>query len=438
MLKGIVPCDPDEYVVRLHKAINGTVLTTKYLDDDGVERAAVLKGIYSSYECAKWCKSNISNTYVDIHAVISSRFIMSNDLSYVRPDARCIWYPEQATEQTYRELYNMNAGFSHQIAKACIIAGYNTLLVSMNIRVTTSLIMEACFIGNVRALRHLLDIGTETYNMDDIFYRSCETFCRIPTTPMFVCPELKGVDTIECIQAKVDFAMRYKRGDLYHMLQGDIPPDKNLMSYYAYHSNVNKYKYRDGINSREVFCLERGVLRSYEFAKVCRNVIPYRYSSIHDFISGTLISCGDLTYVRCTAKAIGLLTYPKYYIYDKLVRMNKVNADTLGIAIASLHNELIWDMPPSIHMLRQLMTRGVSNNVKKLLYIVSPESYDAHVDTLDGLKLKYDITVSCNDGRRINNDDITYDDDRDDPLCLMNISNASVASKVRDIDTLLN
>lgn len=67
---------------------------------------------------------------------LNARRIMSNEIpEMTNPDdfPYCIWYPEQATEDTYRELCSRYPQMRYQVGRACAVAGYHDLLKELDL-----------------------------------------------------------------------------------------------------------------------------------------------------------------------------------------------------------------------------------------------------------------------------------------------------------------
>jgi hypothetical protein len=96
------------------------------------EAQCVVHGIYHHTFFAKYIseRPNLDPLYAQsCHA----RFLMDDDLSWVTeslPDEHLpelIWYPHQGSERTYRELARLKPQLTRFVARACIVANYQTL-----------------------------------------------------------------------------------------------------------------------------------------------------------------------------------------------------------------------------------------------------------------------------------------------------------------------
>lgn len=71
---------------------------------------------------------------------------MSNIIPEMATDAvtpYCIWYPDVATEETYRELSRRYPRMRYQIGRACAVAGYNKLFDELQLLPDVSIAEEA-------------------------------------------------------------------------------------------------------------------------------------------------------------------------------------------------------------------------------------------------------------------------------------------------------
>lgn len=135
------------------------------------EFACVIRGICHDTFFAKWWSGQLplEDEWKDkrLQRAITARFIMSNDLSRIplrpaseipsppqphrgpRDNARsqefpsCIWYPNLAEPETYRELAYREPRMALTVARACIIANYQAVYQSLDFFPTRGLICEA-------------------------------------------------------------------------------------------------------------------------------------------------------------------------------------------------------------------------------------------------------------------------------------------------------
>lgn len=120
------------------------------------ELACVIRGIYHNTTFAKWWSLQLkslddaSSKYASkgsISAAINARFIMNNDLSRVSTITNStpylIWYPLLPRYQTLIQLAILRPDMKLQIAHACIVADYQDVYCSLDIRPSWILWREA-------------------------------------------------------------------------------------------------------------------------------------------------------------------------------------------------------------------------------------------------------------------------------------------------------
>ncbi|KAI8869154.1 hypothetical protein GQ42DRAFT_31475 [Ramicandelaber brevisporus] len=78
-----------------------------------------------------------------LKTAISAKLIMNNDLSFIRDRIYCIWYPQTATEETYRKLVQMHPEEKYIVGRACAVAGYTKLYRELNLEPEISILREA-------------------------------------------------------------------------------------------------------------------------------------------------------------------------------------------------------------------------------------------------------------------------------------------------------
>jgi hypothetical protein len=89
------------------------------------QRLCLIRGIRYHYGFAKEFQGHPH--YKDISRALNARSIMSNvipDITAPYDTPYCIWHPEVATEQTYRELVSRYPNMRYQVGRACAVAGY--------------------------------------------------------------------------------------------------------------------------------------------------------------------------------------------------------------------------------------------------------------------------------------------------------------------------
>lgn len=131
--------------------------------DDEFEQEAVIQGILHHTAFAKWwstrdeilkLQSQPGHPHVHEIRAINARFIMNNNISHISentPEDQLpyqIYWPNIASERVYRALYHRKPSMKMQIARACIIANYETLYRDLDPDGDESLMLEASFSSN--------------------------------------------------------------------------------------------------------------------------------------------------------------------------------------------------------------------------------------------------------------------------------------------------
>ncbi|CAG7937258.1 unnamed protein product [Penicillium salamii] len=112
-------------------------------------RRAVIRGIRDSLRFAtspavtELCSSDNNRVFSRAR---NARLIMSNVISEIQNPATepyCIWYPEFASEGTYRELVHRYPSMRYQVGRACAAAGYTDLYKKLDLLPDVSIAEEA-------------------------------------------------------------------------------------------------------------------------------------------------------------------------------------------------------------------------------------------------------------------------------------------------------
>ncbi|KXT06319.1 hypothetical protein AC578_9174 [Pseudocercospora eumusae] len=101
---------------------------------------------------------------------LNARDIMSNRVPIMVSDDEvpyCIWYPEVASEATYRQLYAAYPSMSYQVGRACAVAGYFSLYKELDILPKVHIAEEARECGNPAIFDHIIAQPTRYDIMND-------------------------------------------------------------------------------------------------------------------------------------------------------------------------------------------------------------------------------------------------------------------------------
>ena len=120
--------------------------------DHATTQASVVRGIRCSHEFAtspavtRLCKVSIDHT-PQFERARNARLIMSNEIPEAMDDPKtqpyCIWYPDFATEDTYRKLASRYSSMRYHVGRACAAAGYSGLYHELDLLPDVSIAEEA-------------------------------------------------------------------------------------------------------------------------------------------------------------------------------------------------------------------------------------------------------------------------------------------------------
>jgi hypothetical protein len=109
---------------------------------------------------------------------LNARAIMSNRVPDMDPETRpeelpyCIWYPDVASEDTYRLLAKSNLHMRYQVARACAVAGYTDLFLELDdVLPEVAAAEEAHAAGSNAIFNHIIAQPTR-YKVFDDYYRT--------------------------------------------------------------------------------------------------------------------------------------------------------------------------------------------------------------------------------------------------------------------------
>ncbi|RGP63233.1 hypothetical protein FLONG3_9989 [Fusarium longipes] len=127
------------------KAICGDAVPT--LLEDGISQAALVRGIRLHYHFAiSEAVTRLSTSMALVARARNARRIMSNEIpEHMAADEQpyCIWYPNIATEDTYRLLAIKFPNMRYQVGRACAAAGYYNLYQELDLLPEVSIAEEA-------------------------------------------------------------------------------------------------------------------------------------------------------------------------------------------------------------------------------------------------------------------------------------------------------
>ncbi|KAJ5659899.1 hypothetical protein N7507_006350 [Penicillium longicatenatum] len=150
-------------------------------------RRATIRGIRTSLEFAQ------SRSVVELCDEIkfpefsrarNARLIMSNIIPELESPAvhpYCIWYPEFANENTYRELVRRHPLMRYQVGRACAGAGYTDLYKELNLLPDTSIAEEARESKHGAEIYQMIMSASQRYAIMNDYSRSINLDAKTPT-----------------------------------------------------------------------------------------------------------------------------------------------------------------------------------------------------------------------------------------------------------------
>ncbi|KAH8695444.1 hypothetical protein BGW36DRAFT_382705 [Talaromyces proteolyticus] len=112
----------------------------------------------------------LSHYVPEVLRALNARAIMSNKIPSM-PEARdrpyCIWYPQVASQDTYRKLWQQYPDMSYQVARACAVANYVELYLEMDLLPDTSVAEEARASGSMEIYEAIMRNPVQYRIMND-------------------------------------------------------------------------------------------------------------------------------------------------------------------------------------------------------------------------------------------------------------------------------
>ncbi|KAF3909250.1 hypothetical protein ABW20_dc0105174 [Dactylellina cionopaga] len=278
-------------------------------------RACVIRGIrlHAGFGTELYGQSS------DFDRAINARKIMSNEIPTIdNEDAMpyCIWYPETATEQTYRTLAKEYPQLKYNIGRACAVAGYLDLYLELNLLPEVNIAEEARdnekleiynLIMNAPKKFKVMDDYNRCINLDNpveanlncdtairsyIDFRNIFTQSEFHFTPTFDIEEDNKLDGYQKIVDR-DFTREPKypidvTPYLYTPLPQDLPQlNKNLLiASAAYYGDFERYARlrRPKLTWGETTCAVRGIYHNTMFAKwYSLQMVPFERNVTNSF-----------------------------------------------------------------------------------------------------------------------------------------------------------
>ncbi|CAI7614964.1 unnamed protein product [Penicillium discolor] len=271
----------------------------------GESNRAVIRGIRDSLQFAtspaiiELCSGDDSQAH-QFSRARNARLIMSNmipDIQNPATEPYCIWYPEPASEETYREVARRYPSMRYQVGRACAAAWYTDLYKELDLLPDVSIAEEARDINNDDIYKIIMSAPQRYVIMDD-FTRSIKS----PPIPGFLNGNMKprralgqralppknlpdttaddidieedgfiGLQNIDLVERNTTLGP----GDseqLWMPLPPDLPVEKRLLTQVAaWEGNVDRYSRlmhpRRLRTEIEYNCILRGIYHHTTFAK---------------------------------------------------------------------------------------------------------------------------------------------------------------------------
>lgn len=160
-------------------------------------RRAVIRGIRDSLQFAtsptiiELCSGDDAQSH-QFSRARNARLIMSNvipDMQAPATEPYCIWYPEPASEETYRELARRYPSMRYQVGRACAAAFYTDLYKELDLLPDVSIAEEARNADEDAEIYKIIISAPQRWAVMDDFTRSVNL--DTPHTPAFLNGNMK-------------------------------------------------------------------------------------------------------------------------------------------------------------------------------------------------------------------------------------------------------
>ncbi|KAM0208989.1 hypothetical protein ACHAQI_006685 [Fusarium lateritium] len=285
------------------RAIRGDEVPT--LLDDSDCQAALVRGIRLHYDFAmSEPVERLSASMPLIARARNARRIMSNDIPEqqitTEKQPYCIWYPDIATEKTYRSLAERYPDMKYQVGRACAAAGYYALFKTLHLLPDVSIAEEAreseteggkLIYEEVMGFKYRYAVMNDFKRSIDLIDATCPAYLNGDTEVRWRLTARKSVkynripDVLPCIEEDKHVGLEDQDVDerhsiltedevklLYTPLPQDLPTVKKtlLTQMAAYDGNIERYaRLASGKTLTELDedCIVRGILHHNMFAR---------------------------------------------------------------------------------------------------------------------------------------------------------------------------
>jgi hypothetical protein len=191
--KPIPACDPDQCA----EAIRGEGIPVDL--SSFWHRRAVIRGIRDSLEFAtspaivELCSGDDGCGQAhQFSRARNARLIMSDiipDMQNPATQPYCIWYPELASEETYREVARQYPSMRYQVGRACAVACYTDLYKKLDLLPDVSIAEESREVDKDAEIYKIIMSAPQRYVVMEDFSRS--VYLETPRTPAFLNGDMK-------------------------------------------------------------------------------------------------------------------------------------------------------------------------------------------------------------------------------------------------------
>ncbi|KAJ5518668.1 hypothetical protein N7453_001090 [Penicillium expansum] len=282
--KPIPACDPDQCAA----AIKGEGVPVDL--SSFWHRRAVIRGIRDSLQFAtspaiiELCSGDDGQAY-QFSRARNARLIMSDiipDMQNPATQPYCIWYPELASEETYREVARQYPSMRYQVGRACAAARYTDLYKELDLLPDVSIAEESREVDKDAEIYKIIMSAPQRYVIMEDFSRSVHL-----KNPTNTCTTADDIDieedgfiglqdiSLKDISGVEDYAKLGpgQSNQLWMPLPPDLPVlEKRLQTQMAaWEGNVDRYSRlmhpRRLRTKIEYDCVLRGIYHSTTFAR---------------------------------------------------------------------------------------------------------------------------------------------------------------------------
>lgn len=185
-----------------HDAIRGVAIPNSL--GRRAMRLCIIRGIRYHDAFANGPQAQALREWPEFARALNARAIMSNsvpDMTMTGDDVPyCIWHPNTATEDTYRQLVRRYPDMAYQVARACAVAGYTSLYQELegDILPEVAIADEARASGSMDIFKSIMSKPVKYRVMDDY------------TRSILAVPEPSGLNGDTAIRPMLEVKQKFK------------------------------------------------------------------------------------------------------------------------------------------------------------------------------------------------------------------------------------